>query len=149
MQGIILAEYIIMNCYSFPLLFSFINCIWEACIMSITNPLFASRSVGLLLVMVSVHDLFPPYLERDSRHLAMACQVPSICPPEPLYLLIQRRIWSRHRYELPCSLASGWVWPIGGPSQEATCWMTEWGVGTLNLSAPLTFCWDFMMTQNI
>ena len=30
--------------------------------------------------MVSVHDLFPAYLERDSRQLAMACQVPSICP---------------------------------------------------------------------
>lgn len=90
----------------------------KACIMSITNPLLSPRSVGLLVV-VSVHDLFPPYLERDSRHLAMACQVPSICPSRAS-TFSDPGDWSdqRHRYELPCSLASGWSLTWRGPSQR-------------------------------
>lgn len=45
--------------------------------------------------------------------------------PEPLCLLCHRRlIWSMTLVqELPCPLASSWVWPIGAPARRLPGWV--------------------------
>lgn len=123
MQGIILAEYIIWTAIPF---FSFINCIWEAYVMSITNPLFVSqehRFTGCGLC-----SWFIPCIFR--KRFQAACNG----MPGPFHLPLQSHStfsdpgdWSDqwHRYELPCSLASGCVWPIGVPAKRPLGWRSE------------------------